>query len=385
MKFVFASDSFKGTLSSQRTAELLTEAAKEVFPDCVCCGVPVADGGEGTVEAVLAAVKGEQIPVRVHGPYMEELQASYGRIDENRAILAMADASGLPLVPPEKRNPLFTTTYGTGELIREALLAGARDITIAIGGSATNDGGMGCMNALGVRFLDRKGQELKGIGANLREVDSIDLSGLMPEVRSARFTVMCDVEAPLCGEKGAVYAFGRQKGASLRELEELERGMQNYAEVLNRTFGGEIRSLPGGGAAGGLGAALHLFLHGEMKSGIDRVLDLISFDSLLEGADCVITGEGKADGMTVYGKVMSGVGRRSKAHGLPVLAIVGGMGEGAERVYECGVDSMITTINSAMPIEDALEQAESLYRSAARRLMRILAVGYGLHAGPREK
>ena len=337
------------------------------------------------MEAVLAAVKGEQIPVRVHGPYMEELQASYGRIDETRAILAMADASGLPLVPPEKRNPLFTTTYGTGELIREALLAGARDITIAIGGSATNDGGMGCMNALGVRFLDRKGQELKGIGANLREVDAIDLSGLMPDVRSARFTVMCDVEAPLCGEKGAVYAFGRQKGASLRELEELERGMQNYAEVLNRTFGGEIRSLPGGGAAGGLGAALHLFLHGEMKSGIDRVLDLISFDSLLEGADCVITGEGKADGMTVYGKVMSGVGRRSKAHGLPVLAIVGGMGEGAERVYECGVDSMITTINSAMPIEDALEQAESLYRNAARRLMRILAVGYGLHAGPREK
>lgn len=380
MKFVFASDSFKGSLSSERIAELLTETAKRLFPDADCCGVCVADGGEGTVEAVIKASGGSFMPVRVHGPYMEEIDSFFGKIDDARAILAMADASGLPLVPQEKRSPLFTTTYGTGDLIRAALDQGFRDISIAVGGSATNDGGMGCLAALGVRFYDKKGNLLKGIGANLREIDRIDLSGLHPAVGDAKFTVMCDVETPLCGANGATYSFGKQKGGTRQMLDELEKGMEHYADLLDALFpGSSIRSLPGGGAAGGLAAALHLVLHAELKKGIDAVLDLISFDALLQDADVVITGEGKADRMTAYGKVMSGVGLRSRARGIPVFAIVGGMGKGAEAVYDCGIDSMITTINAPMPIEDAMEQAEALYRNAADRLMRILRVGYDLH------
>lgn len=384
MKFVFASDAFKGTLSSARTAELLTAAAKKMFPDAECRSIAVADGGDGTSDTVIRAVGGTRIPVSVHGPYMDVIESFYGKLDDTHAILSVSDASGLSLLPQKERNPLFTTSYGTGELIRAALDAGFRDISIAAGGSATNDGGMGCMIALGVRFLDKKGHELKGTGANLRYVDRIDLSGLHPAVKEARFTVMCDVEFPLCGPQGATYAHGGKKGGSRRTLDELEYGMQNYALALSRTFPsvtaeeGLIETIPCGGASGGLAIALHLFLHAALRRGIDMVLDLIGFDAQIRDADFVITGEGRADATSAYGKVMSGVGRRSHAQGIPVFAIVGSMGAGAEAVYACGVDSMITTINEPMPIEDAMQQAERLYQNAAERLMRILRAGYDL-------
>ena len=208
MKFLFASDSFKGTLSCEKTAELLTKAAKQVFPQCSCTGVPVADGGEGTADAVLSAMGGSKVMLEVHDPLMRSLQASYGRIDENRAIIEMAAASGLPLLTEAEYNPATTTSYGTGELIAAALQAGCKDITIAIGGSATNDGGMGCMCALGVRFLDKNGQELTGVGDNLKQVAHIDTSGMLPQVKEASFTVICDVTNPLCGKNGATYTYG---------------------------------------------------------------------------------------------------------------------------------------------------------------------------------
>lgn len=379
-KFVFASDAFKGTLSAEQTAALLTEAAQKMFPNCICLSAPVADGGEGTVQAVIRATGGSLVPVRVHDPYMEEIDSFYGKIDNTRAIIAMADASGLELLPHNKRSPLFTTSYGTGELIRAALDAGFRDISIAAGGSATNDGGTGCMSALGVRFLNKQGEVLRGTGANLRYVENIDLSGLHPAVKDCRFTVLCDVETPLCGPLGTTYSFGKKKGGTRQMLDELERGMETYAAVLDHYFGliehTSIRNTEGGGAAGGLAAALHLFLRADLKKGIDAVLDLTGFDEIIRDADCVITGEGKADRTSVYGKVMSGVGRRSHTRGIPVFAIVGSIGPGADDIYACGVDSMITTINQPMPIEEALEQAEQLYRSAADRLMRILRVGY---------
>lgn len=385
MKFVFASDSFKGSLSSEQIAVLLTEAAKQVFPDCECCGISVADGGEGTVEAVIKAVSGTIIPVTVHDPLMKETASFYGRIDETRAIVAVANTSGLPMVPMDQRNPLFTTSYGMGELIVAALDAGYRNISIALGGSATNDGGMGCMCALGVRFLDRNGKVLSGIGANLRNVTEIDMSGLHPAVKEAKFTLMCDVEAPLCGKDGATYAFGRQKGGSRQILEELERGMQNYAERLNMLFGCEINSVSCGGAAGGLGAALYLFLHAERKKGIDTILDLIGFDELISDADCVITGEGKVDRMTAFGKVMSGVGRRCRQRGVPAIAIVGGMGEQAEEIYACGIDSMVTTVNHTMPMKQAMDHAVELYRCAAYRTMQLLRTGYRLRQREEQK
>lgn len=333
MKFLFASDSFKGTLSSPKTAELLTQAAREIFPDCVCDSIEVADGGEGTTEAVLSAVKGTTIPLKVHGPLWEELTCSYGMLDEKRAVMEMAAASGLPLVPDEKRDPRYTTSYGTGEMIRDALERGFRDISIAIGGSATNDGGIGCIRALGGRFLDENGEELKGCGGDLIKIKKIDISGLNPLIKECRFTVMCDVTNPLCGKDGATYTFGRQKGATPEIQDELEKGMCNYRDIIQKQFGMDMDNVKGAGAAGGLGSALMVFLNGTLKSGIETVLDLLDFDRRLEGVDVVVTGEGATDWQSVFGKVMQGIGIHCKAHGIPAVAIVGSMGKGGRRYF----------------------------------------------------
>ncbi len=375
MKFLFASDSFKGTLSSEKIIELLTESANKVFPGCETAGTLIADGGEGTVDAVIAMTKGSLIEVSVHGPLMEETTAVYGKINEESAIIEMAAASGLPMVPAELRNPLNTTTYGTGELIKDALDKGFRNISIALGGSATNDGGMGAMAALGVKFLDKDGKELKGQGSDLAKVAKVDISGLHPAVKEAAFTVMCDVNNPLTGPDGATYTFGKQKGGTPEILDELEAGMKSYAKVAGEALGRDINNLPGAGAAGGLGAAACGFLNATLKSGIETVLDLIDFDRMLEGVDVVVTGEGRIDWQSAFGKVPSGIGMRCKNKGIPAVAIVGGMGKGAEKIYEFGVESIIPTINGAMDIDEALERAEELYQGAAERMFRFLKVG----------
>ena len=380
MKFLFASDSFKGTLSSRRTAELLTQAAEEIFPGCECAGLEVADGGEGTTEAVLSAVDGRRIPVSVKGPLWEQREAFYGALGENQAVMEMAEASGLPLVPKELRDPRNTTTFGTGEMIRDAIDRGFRDISIAIGGSATNDGGIGCMRALGVRFLDESGREIRGCGADLIKIRTIDCSGLDTRIkeRKVRFTVMCDVKNPLCGADGAAYTFGKQKGGTPEMLDELEAGMQNYRALLLQEFGVNMDEVPGAGAAGGLGAALTAFLNAEMKSGIETVLDLIGFEEKLQGVSLVVTGEGRADWQSVFGKVMQGVGSRCQRMGVPAVAIVGSMGTGAEQIFDHGIESIMTTVNGIMPLEEAMERAEELYLGAARRMFRMLRAARGL-------
>lgn len=378
MKFLFASDSFKGTLSSRRTAELLTRAAQEIFPDCECRCLEVADGGEGTTEAVLSAAGGRRMEAVVCGPLWERRKACYAALDGRRAVMEMAAASGLPLVPAELRDPRNTTSYGTGELIRDALDKGFRDLSIAIGGSATNDGGIGCMRALGVRFLDEDGNELSGCGGDLIKIRSIDRSGLDPRLRDTHVTVMCDVTNPLCGENGATRTFGKQKGGTPEILDELEAGMENYRELLRREFGIDMDEEPGAGAAGGLGAALLSFLRAELRSGIETVLDLIEFDKKLEGVSLVVTGEGRADWQSAFGKVMQGVGRRCLRQGVPAVAIVGSMGDGAEQIFDYGIESMITTVNGVMPLEEALERAEELYLGAARRLFRMLRAARSL-------
>lgn len=382
MKFLFASDSFKGTLSSRRTAELLTQAAEEIFPGCECTYVEAADGGEGTTDAVLSTGGGKKSALTVHGPLGEMTESYYGILDDRKVIMEMASASGLPLVPAPLRNPRRTSSYGTGEMIADALAKGFRDISIAIGGSATNDGGMGCMRALGVRFLDENGLELEGCGADLIRVKTIDTSGLNPLAAKASFTVMCDVTNPLCGENGATYTFGKQKGGTPEILEELEAGMQNYRDVLFQQFGVNMDKIPGSGAAGGLGAALMVFLNGRLKSGIETVLDLVDFDRKLDGVSLVVTGEGAADWQSVFGKVMQGVGLRCRKRGIPVTAIVGSMGKGAEDILDCGIDSIITTVNGIMPLEEALERADELYLSAARRMFRMLRAGSRLVHDP---
>lgn len=375
MKFLFASDSFKGTLSSDQTIELLTKAAEEVFGSCETSGVPVADGGEGTTDAVVKARSGEIITVPVHGPLMEMEQGFYGRLSDTEAILEMAAASGLPMVPEEKRNPLNTTTYGTGELLKAALDAGYTEIAIAIGGSATNDGGMGFASALGIRFLDQDGNVLEGRGENLEKVAHIDMSGLDPAVQKAHFTVMCDVTNPLCGPNGATYTFGKQKGGTPEILDRLEKGMQNYRDVIIREFGINPDEIQGSGAAGGLGTALKVFLHAEMKSGIETVLDLIDFDARLEGVNLVVTGEGRTDWQSCFGKVMQGVGDRSAKHQVPVAALCGGLGPDYEKIYAHGISSIMTTVDGPMPLKEALDNASELYYKGAIRMFRFLQAG----------
>ncbi len=375
MKFLFASDSFKGTLSSQRTAQLLTQAAQEIFPGCECAHVEVADGGEGTTDAVLSAVSGEKILLSAHGPLGELTEGYYGALDDKRAVMEMASVSGLPLVPSNLRDPRKTSSFGTGEMIADALSRGFRDISIAIGGSATNDGGMGCMRALGVKFLDADNHELSGCGADLIRVCRIDTTCLNPLVKEASFTVMCDVTNPLCGKNGATYTFGKQKGGTPEILDELEKGMQNYRDVLRSQFGVDMDTISGSGAAGGLGAALMVFLNGKLKSGIETVLDLVDFDKKLEGVSLVVTGEGSTDWQSVFGKVMQGVGVHCKRNHVPAVAIVGSMGKGAEDIFAHGIDSIITTVNGIMPLDEALERAEELYLGAARRMFRMLKAG----------
>ena len=378
MKFLFASDSFKGTLSSDQTIELLTRAAKEVFSEVECAGVAVADGGEGTTDAVIAAENGEKIHVSVHGPLMEEVTAYYGSFSGNKAVIEMAAASGLPMVPEEKRNPLNTTSCGTGELIRDALDRGFRDISIAIGGSATNDGGMGCVSALGVKFYDSEGNLLEGFGRDLERIAKMDVSGLDSRVKDTKITVMCDVTNPLCGRDGATYTFGAQKGGTPEILGRLEAGMQNYRRHIIEQFGIDPDQIQGGGAAGGLGTALKIFLGGETKRGIDTVLDLINFDSRLEGVDLVVTGEGRTDWQSCFGKVMQGVGVRAKAKGVTAVGLSGCLGKDAAHIFDYGIASLMTTVDGPMPLKEALDRAEELYYLGAVRMFRFLRAGMNM-------
>ena len=370
MKLIFASDSFKGSLTSLQTAGLLTKAAHEVFGICECICVPVADGGEGTADAVIAALNGRIVRAESHDPLMNRIGAAYG-IAGDTAVIETAQASGLTLVPAALRDPMHTTTYGTGELILDALDQGCRRLCIAVGGSATNDGGMGCMRALGMRFLDQNGNELSGCGKDLAHVAAIDAGGLDRRLSDIAFTVLCDVKNPLCGATGATYTFAAQKGASRETIERLESGMQNYRDVIRRRFGADCDT-PGCGAAGGLGAALKVFLNAEMQSGIETVLELIGFDGMLEGADLVVTGEGRADSQSCCGKVMQGVGLHAKAKGIPVIGLCGSLGEGAEELLQYGVTELVSVSDQNVSIEEATKNAEAFYYNAAVRLFRRL-------------
>lgn len=375
MKILFASDSFKGSLTSMQISNLLKQATSEIFPNAQTVSMSVADGGEGTMDSLVNSLGGTWKTVDVLGPLQENIKARYGILPEGKAIIEMAEASGLPLVPSGKRNPKKTTSCGTGMLIRDALENGITDITIAIGGSATNDGGMGAMQALGIKFLDENNNELTGCGENLSKVKNIDLDNLHHAVAKTNFTVMCDVTNPLLGNQGATYIFGRQKGADDTMLAELEYGMSIYANKIKSIIGKDISGKEGSGAAGGLGFALMAFLGAKLQSGIDVVLDLLDFDKKLKDVDLVITGEGRMDNQSAFGKVPSGIGKRCKKMGVPAVAIVGGLLSGYESIYNCGIESVTTTINGAMTIDEALANSEDLYLDAARRLLRMIRCG----------
>ena len=370
MKLVVASDSFKGSIDSSRAAELLKAAAREVFGEVETVSIPLADGGEGTVDAVLASSDAKAVTVEVHGPLMEPAYAKYALFDDGRAVIEMASASGLTLVPEDRRDPMEATSSGTGELLLDALEKGAEDITIAIGGSATNDGGMGFMRALGAAFFDEDGNELEGRGRDLADVSHIDLSCLDKRLAEARLSVMCDVDNPLTGKNGATYVYGPQKGADEETLAELERGMRNYRDVILDLTGIDCDRVAGAGAAGGIGAALYALLGAELRPGIEIMLDLTGFDKALAGADLVITGEGRADFQSLHGKAMQGIGKRAKEKEVTVTAIVGCLGEGWEGLFDCGIGKIIPLAHGSISPEEAMERAEELYYDAALKFFR---------------
>ena len=368
MRFIFASDSFKGSLSSEKANATLERAARDVFGNIASKKIEIADGGEGTLEAIQASDNEyEEVWMTVSGPLGEPTKAFYIR-KGNQAVIEMAKASGLPLVKPEDRNPLYTITEGTGELMRHALQNGCTDIYVAIGGSATNDGGIGAMIALGYRFLDAEGNPLAGIGKSLKHVSKIDDANVISQIKEAKFTVMCDVTNPLTGPKGATHVFGPQKGAVGDILTCLEDGMLHYQAVVEEYIGKDISKVKGLGAAGGLGGALYAFLGATMKSGIDVLLDLCNFESLLADTDLVVTGEGKTDFQSAYGKVIYGIAKRAKAMNKPVFVISGALDGDLDALYDIGVAGMMSTVCKIMDIEEAMEHAEEYLYNAAKRL-----------------
>lgn len=381
MKMLFASDSFKGSLTAVEICDLLQEAAADIFPDAETVSLPVADGGEGTVDALLCAMGGRRMTTRVTGPLLMPVDAQWGLLgDGQTAVLEMAQASGLPYVPAAQRDPRKTTSFGTGELIAEAVRCGAKSLLIGIGGSATNDGGLGMLSALGAVFTDRQGKPVPPTGGALADVCHADFSGLMPELADCRITVLCDVTNPLLGATGATYTYGPQKGATPEICAELEAGMKHYAQVVENTIGRGIADFPGAGAAGGLGAALGGVLKATLKSGIDAVLETVRFDEQLKQVNLVVTGEGRIDGQSVqFGKVPIGVARRCAKANVPVLCICGGIGAGAEGLFDVCESTIQTTVSKPMALSEAIENARTLYLDAAKRLFRAVRIGQKLH------
>lgn len=377
MKFVFAPDSFKGSLSAQRVCALLEEAAKRHYPQAATDSIPIADGGEGTAEALVLATRGRFEWMKVTGPLGMPVMALYGILgDGETAVIETAQASGLILVPTGQRNPLAATSYGTGELIAHVLARGYRKLLIGLGGSATNDAGMGMLTALGARFLDCEGNPLRGSGGVLERVVDVDFSGLLPALREARMTVLSDVSNPLLGENGATAVYGPQKGADEPMLRRLEAGMTRFAGAVEAATCEPFGSQAGAGAAGGMGAAFASALKAALRPGIATVLDIVDFDGRIRDASLVITGEGRIDGQSIrFGKAAAGVAKRCALHDVPVIALAGGMGEGAEELYALAESSIMTTINGAMDIRCAIENAEALFASVADRLFRLLRIG----------
>ncbi len=372
MHVLFASDSLKGSLSSQQTGILLTKAFHEVMPEGTCQSIAMADGGEGTLEALLEILHGETCDVAIQGPDGRDALCTYGLLPEGKAIIEMAKCAGITMVEEETRNPMEYGTYGMGQAIRDALEKGCTTIYLCIGGSATMDGGMGCMEALGVQFLDADGKPLKGIAKNLGSVETMDCTNMCSALAHTQFVVLCDVTNPLCGKDGAVYTFGAQKGADKHMQDCLEEAMNHYADVLDATFSIQSRQIVGGGAAGGMGAALSIFLKAHMQSGIEAVLELAEFDSLLEGVDLVVTGEGRSDWQSANGKVVSGIAAHCKKKNIPVVALCGALGDGYEALYDCGVSGFMTLPDRPMSLEASMENAPALYYASAKRMFELI-------------
>ena len=378
LNIVIAIDSFKGSLSSQAAADAIRRGILSVDETVNITAIPVADGGEGTVDTLVSGLRGEMISVTVTGPLGTPVTARYGWLPEQQtAVFEMAQAAGLPLVPDHLRNPLYTTTYGVGQLLKDALDRGYRRFLLGIGGSATNDCGLGMLQALGCRFLDQYGLPTGYFGRDVDAVAAIDLSGLDPRLKECEILAACDVTNPLCGPNGASYIFAPQKGASPEVVVRMDAAHQKFSNLVKDTQGIDAADFPGAGAAGGLGFALKAFLNAEMRSGVSLVLDTLNFDETVKTADLVITGEGRLDHQSAMGKLPSGVARYAKHHGKPVVALCGCVTEGAAACSEAGMDAYFPipagpcTLDEAMDAETA---AKNLTRTSAQ-VYRLFTIG----------
>ncbi|WP_157154250.1 glycerate kinase family protein [Brachyspira murdochii] len=372
MKIVIIPDSFKGSASSMEVCNCIEKGILKVFKNAEIKKIPVADGGEGTVDSILYAAGGNIRKIKVRNPEGKIIEAKYGIINKDKAVIEMAEASGITLVDDKNRNPLKYSTYGTGELIKDALNNNIKEILIGIGGSATNDCGIGMANALGYRFLDKNNNELEAAAENMIKVKYIDDSNVDKRIFDIKISAACDVKNPLYGENGATAVYGKQKGVTKESFDILDNGLKNIASVVKEKFNKEIDYIEGAGAAGGLGGGLLAFCNAELKSGIDAVLDIIDFEDHIKDASLIITGEGAIDGQTKKGKVPVGVARR--ANNIPVIAIVGDIRDGAETVYDLGITSIMPALKRAMPLDEAIKNSKMLIEDAAERALRFMSI-----------
>ena len=376
MKMVVAPDSFKGSLTAIEVSDAIGQGIREIFPEAEIVKIPMADGGEGTVQCLVNATGGKILKEKVTGPLGDEVLASYGILGDKRtAVIEMAEASGLTLVPENKRNPLTTTTYGTGQLIKAALDQGCRKMIIGIGGSATNDGGAGMIQALGVKLLDKDGEEIGFGGGELKKITRIDINYMDKRLSNTKVLVASDVDNPLCGPKGASKIYGPQKGATPEIIEELDESLAHFAEVIKRDLSKDVKDIPGAGAAGGLGAGLIAFLDAELKPGIEIMIEIVKLEQAIKDADLVITGEGKIDSQTIYGKVPIGVARIAKKYNIPVIAVAAIIGDDADIVHQYGISSLISVTGTPMRLDESLPNKVSLIKNSIKQSMMAIRTG----------
>jgi glycerate kinase len=382
MNIIVAPDSFKGSLTALEAADALVQGVRAVLPEAEIVSIPLADGGEGTVDALVLATRGRIVQRKVTGPMGEPVQARFGVLgDDVTGVVEMAAAAGLPLVPPDRRNPLLATSYGVGELMLAALEAGCTRLIVGLGGSATSDGGAGMAQALGVRLLDSDGNDLRPGAAALMRLAHIDLSKRDPRVAGAKIYAASDVRNPLLGPQGAAAVYGPQKGASPQMVSMLEKALSRFAEVIERDLQIDVRDLPGAGAAGGLGAGLVALAGAELRSGPSLVLELLGFEEYVEAADLILTGEGKLDRQIEFGKAISGVALLAQKHGVPVVAFAGSLEEEPEKLAQQGISAVVTVPPGPISEEEAMRRAGELLQAAAERAMRLLLLGRGLGEG----
>jgi len=388
MKIILAPDSFKENLTSLQVAAALEKGVRRVLPNANCVKVPMADGGEGTVQSLVDATGGKFLRKRVTGPAGKPVSARYGLLaDGETAVIEMAEASGLPLVSGKQKNPLNTTSYGTGELMLDAARRGAKKIIIGIGGSATNDGGVGMAQALGVRFLNKQGKEVTELGAGgmINKIASIDITGLNPLIKKTKVIVACDVNNPLCGKNGASNVFGPQKGATPAMVKTLDANLKHLGTIIKQDLKKNVINVKGAGAAGGLGAGLVAFTKAKMKSGVDIVIEATELNKHLKGADLVITGEGRVDFQTAFGKTPSGVAKAARKHRVPTVAIGGGITDDANGVFKHGIDGLESACARDMSLEVAISHSKAHLTNAAERVIRLILIGKKMGTGKNRK